>query len=134
MGPPGEHHRPRSPPDRHDVHKNPGTLGFYGFRNRADYTYDRMTIANSSAVKDDRAWDILSRAGKIDRAGRAADLPQRGHGQMVTCFLTPSKQNQYTWPPESAGRDRRLWRFDYMIDVEEFRTRTSWRSWRASMR
>src|SRR3990172_854916 len=32
--------------------KDPGTLGIYGFRNRADYSYDGLTIANGSAVKE----------------------------------------------------------------------------------
>ena len=45
--------------------KNPGKLGFYGFRNRADYSYDNMTIANSRSVKEDTVWDILSRAGEV---------------------------------------------------------------------
>jgi hypothetical protein len=44
--------------------KSPGRLGVYGFRNRADYSYDRYSIANSLAIKEDRLWDILSRNGK----------------------------------------------------------------------
>src|SRR5215211_1965875 len=43
--------------------KSPGRLGVYGFRNRADYSYDRYSIANSLAIKEDRLWDILSRSG-----------------------------------------------------------------------
>jgi len=103
--------------------KNPGTLGFYGFRNRADYTYDRMAIANSSAVKDDRAWDILSRAGKkvIVLGVPQTYPPSEVNGQMVTCFLTPSKENQYTWPPELRDEIAAVVP-DYMIDVGEFRT------------
>ena len=44
--------------------KDPGTLGFYGFRNRADHCYDGMTFATSERMKHDRLWDILGRAGK----------------------------------------------------------------------
>jgi predicted AlkP superfamily phosphohydrolase/phosphomutase len=44
--------------------KSPGVLGVYGFRNRADHSYDRYSIANSLAIKEDRLWDILSRSGK----------------------------------------------------------------------
>src|SRR6266550_2641898 len=44
--------------------KDPGVLGIYGFRNRADYSYDRMTIATGAAVKEPRVWDHLSQAGK----------------------------------------------------------------------
>ena len=44
--------------------KDPGVLGFYGFRNRADYSYNRMTIATGGAVQEKRVWDILSETGK----------------------------------------------------------------------
>ena len=43
---------------------SPGELGFYGFRNRADYSYDQLTIASSKAVTAPRVWDIASQAGK----------------------------------------------------------------------
>ncbi len=39
--------------------KDPGKLGFYGFRNRADHSYDGMVFATSDRVKEDRLWDIL---------------------------------------------------------------------------
>ncbi|MDQ3413827.1 MAG: alkaline phosphatase family protein, partial [Verrucomicrobiota bacterium] len=44
--------------------KSPGRLGVYGFRNRADHSYDRYSIANSLAIKEDRLWEILSQRGK----------------------------------------------------------------------
>ncbi len=36
--------------------KDPGELGVYGFRNRADHTYENMNIATSKVVKVDRVW------------------------------------------------------------------------------
>ena len=42
--------------------KDPGTLGYYGFRNRKDRSYDAMFTANSTAVKEPRVWDILARS------------------------------------------------------------------------
>ena len=39
--------------------KDPGTLGIYGFRNRADYSYDKLSIATALDVKEPRVWDIL---------------------------------------------------------------------------
>ena len=42
-----------------DASKSPGRLGVYGFRNRADHSYDRYSIANSLAIKEDRLWEIL---------------------------------------------------------------------------
>jgi len=44
--------------------RDPGELGIYGFRNRSAYDYHSLTVADSSAVKIDRVWDHLSRAGK----------------------------------------------------------------------
>ena len=59
--------------------KDPGTLGYYGFRNRADRSYEKMTTATSMAVKEPLLWDHLGKAGKAgDPAGRAADLSARG--------------------------------------------------------
>jgi len=40
--------------------KDAGTLGIYGFRNRKDHSYDGMSTANATAVKEPRVWDILS--------------------------------------------------------------------------
>lgn len=33
--------------------KDPGQLGYYGFRNRKDYSYDAYGIANSNAATHD---------------------------------------------------------------------------------
>ncbi len=103
--------------------KDPGTLGFYGFRNRADHSYDRLTIANSKAVADDRAWDILSRAGKrvIVLGVPQTYPPQPVNGYLVSCFLTPSRESQYTYPPELKDEIRSAIG-DFMLDVEDFRT------------
>ena len=103
--------------------KNPGTLGFYGFRNRADYSYDRMMIATSNAISDDRAWEILSREGKrvIVLGVPQTYPPKEVNGIMVTSFLTPSKESQYTWPSEFRDEIDRVTP-DYMLDVDDFRT------------
>ena len=44
--------------------KDPGTLGIYGFRNRADYSYDKMNMANARSVKEPATWDYLGQMGK----------------------------------------------------------------------
>ena len=44
--------------------RTPGDLGVYGFRNRADHSYDNLFIANSTAIKEPRLWDLATRAGK----------------------------------------------------------------------
>ena len=80
--------------------KDPGQLGIYGFRNRADRSYDKMSIANGSAVKEDRVWDILSRAGKhVNVVGVPGTYPVRPvNGNLVSCFLAPSTRSNYTHP------------------------------------
>ena len=43
--------------------RDPGELGFYGFRNRKDHSYDGYSFANSRQVKVPRLWDLLGKAG-----------------------------------------------------------------------
>jgi ATP sulfurylase len=103
--------------------KDPGRLGFYGFRNRADYSYERMRIANSKAVVEDTVWDILSRAGKsVILVGVPQTYPIKPtNGYIITSFLTPSTQSQYTYPPDLKEEVRALVG-EYMLDVDNFRT------------
>src|ERR1700759_211848 len=44
--------------------KDPGTLGFYGFRNRKDHSYDGLTFATSEKMTHERLWDILGSTGR----------------------------------------------------------------------
>ncbi len=103
--------------------KNPGALGFYGFRNRKNYSYDQMSIANSTAVTEPLLWEILGAAGKqVILIGIPQTYPPREvNGIMVTDFLTPSIQNEYTWPPELKGEIARTVG-EYILDVRDFRT------------
>ncbi|GAC1465233.1 MAG: alkaline phosphatase family protein [Isosphaeraceae bacterium] len=105
--------------------KDPGTLGYYGFRNRADRSYEKMTTATSLAVKEPLLWDYLGNSGKRSiLIGIPQTYPPRPiHGCMVTDFLTPSIESNYTFPPdlktEIAG-----WPdvHPYEFDVSDFRT------------
>jgi predicted AlkP superfamily phosphohydrolase/phosphomutase len=104
--------------------RDPGQLGFYGFRNRADYSYERMNIASSKAVKADRVWDILSRAGKHVVV---ANVPQTYpvepvNGCLISSFLTPSNHSQYAYPAELKREIQNLVAGEYMLDVPTFRT------------
>jgi len=103
--------------------KNPGRLGFYGFRNRADYSYENLTISTSLAVKEDRVWDILSRQGKdCILIGVPQTYPPRPiRGYMVTCFLTPSTQSQYTYPQDFRNEVEAVVG-EYLLDVKDFRS------------
>lgn len=103
--------------------KDPGTLGIYGFRNRADYSYDKLSIATGSAVKEDRVWDILSRSGKrVNVVGVPGTYPPRSvNGCLVGCFLTPDITSNYTYPPEFK-EEIKQWVGEYQVDVKDFRT------------
>jgi len=104
--------------------KDPGQLGFYGFRNRADHSYERMNIATSKMIKVDRVWDILSRASKqVVVAGVPQTYPVKPvNGCMISSFLTPSTQSQFTHPPELKDELAGLLDEEYMFDVQQFRT------------
>jgi predicted AlkP superfamily phosphohydrolase/phosphomutase len=103
--------------------KNPGRLGLYGIRNRLDYSYDKMIFANSLLVKEDTLWDILSRKGKkVTLIGVPQTYPPKPvNGYMITCFLTPDTNSNYTYP-ESLRDEIRSWVGEYLLDVDNFRT------------
>ncbi len=107
--------------------KDPGVLGCYGFRNRGDYNYDRYQLASSNTIREDRVWDLLSRAGKrvITVGVPQTYPPQPVHGIQVGCFLSPSTSNQarpFTYPP-SAMQEISHEVGEYLVDVPVFRTR-----------
>lgn len=90
--------------------RDPGSLGVYGFRNRTDYSYGGLGFATSDWVKVDRLWDIFSAAGrKCVVLGVPGTYPVRPlHGQMVSCFLTPSAQSEWAFPA-SLKQDITRW-------------------------
>lgn len=103
--------------------KNPGKLGFYGFRNRKEFSYTEKWIANSLSVKEDTVWDIAS---KKDKTTGLIGIPQTYppkpvNGFMVTSFLTPDTDHQYTYP-EAMKSDIENLVGKYILDIENFRT------------
>ena len=103
--------------------RTPGELGIYGFRNRADHSYDGLFIANGAAVKEPRLWDILGRRGKQSIVlGVPGTFPVKPlNGVMVSCFLTPSLESQYTFPPALRNEVEDVVG-EYLFDCTEFRT------------
>jgi len=105
--------------------KDPGMLGFYGFRNRADHSYDRMNIATGNAVHEPRVWDVL---GEADKTSVVVGVPQTYpirplNGYLISSFLTPNTDRQYTFPNELRYEiDRVLDGETYDVDVPQFRT------------
>jgi len=103
--------------------KDPGQLGVYGFRNRKDYSYDALSIATSSFVREKTVWDLLGERGlqSIVLGVPQTYPPKPVRGCLVAGFLTPSTQAEYTFPSslkhqinDAVG--------DYVIDVDQFRT------------
>jgi len=104
--------------------RDPGELGIYGFRNRQDYSYDALGIADSRAVGIDRVWDHLGRAGKhvIVIGVPQTSPPVPVNGELVSCFLTPDPQKaEYTYPAGLRSEIEALVGL-YRTDVRNFRS------------
>jgi len=104
--------------------KDPGTLGFYGFRNRKSYAYEDLYYANARYVKEKTVWNYLSRNRmKSLIFGVPQTYPPKPlNGAMVSSFLAPAKDAGYTYPPDIAAKLDEAADGDYMIDVRDFRT------------
>ena len=106
--------------------KTPGQLGIYGFRNRKDVSYGRLSIATSGSVHEPAVWDALG-----DRGMRSVLIgvppsfppPTSFPGWRVGCFLTPPSAEKWAYPQDleveideelgGAGR--------YIFDIPNFR-------------
>lgn len=101
----------------------PGKLGFYGFRNRKDYTYEGLSIVSSKSWKEKALWDYIGEIGfKSIVIGVPPSYPPKSiEGAMISCFLTPGPESPYAYPAhlkEEIGK-----KFGkYIFDVENFRT------------
>lgn len=102
--------------------KSPGKLGMYGFRHRRGYSYNDIWIANSQTIKEDTVWDILGRQGKrVCLVGVPPSYPPYPvEGNLVSCFMTPGADKEYTHPPQLKKEIESLVG-EYVFDVA-FRT------------
>jgi ATP sulfurylase len=103
--------------------RDPGTLGFYGFRNRADHSYSNLSLVTSRSLRHPAVWDLLSSLGRqVIVVGVPPSYPPKPvNGLMVGCFLTPDTQSRYTYP-DALAEEIRTVVGDYMVDVPNFRT------------
>src|SRR5919197_2031678 len=104
--------------------RDPGELGIYGFRNRSDHGYDALTVADSRAVRIDRVWDHLGRAGRhvIVVGVLQTSPPVPVNGELVSCFLTADPRTErFTHPPE-LRREIEALVGAYQVDVRNFRS------------
>jgi len=103
---------------------NPGKLGIYGFRNRNHYDYEGLRFVDSNTINEETIWSILSR---YDKKTIVIGVPQTYppkpiyNGYMVTCFLTPDKNCQYTYPADLKYEVEKVSE-GYILDVNNFRS------------
>ena len=105
--------------------QDPGSLGIYGFRNRADNGYSNLTFAKSASIKAMAIWDYLAREGKKSVIiGVPPNFPPRKvNGVSIGCFLTPdTAKDEFVYPPELKAKIIEVAGGDYPVDVANFRT------------
>jgi predicted AlkP superfamily phosphohydrolase/phosphomutase len=104
--------------------QDPGSLGVYGFRNRLDHSYDKLSTVDSRSFHALTIWDQIAREGgsSVLIGVPPSYPPKRVNGISIGCFITPDPaRNVYTHPPDVAARIERLVG-DYPVDVKNFRT------------
>ena len=81
--------------------KQPGELGIYGFRHRKPGAYNDFYIVNSKFVKYPTIWDEAGKKGlKSVVIGFPPSYPPKPiRGFLITDFITPSSDVNYTFPP-----------------------------------
>ncbi len=81
--------------------KTPGELGIYGFRHRKPGDVEYSYIVNSNFIKHETLWDFVGRAGgRVGVFGVPPTYPPKPvRGFIITDFMTPGPENQYSFPP-----------------------------------
>ncbi|MDH3215934.1 MAG: alkaline phosphatase family protein [Candidatus Krumholzibacteria bacterium] len=103
---------------------DPGMLGCYGFRNRKSYEYEDLYITNSNHIEAKTVWNHLSRhrLRSILLGVPLTYPPKPLNGILVSSFLAPGKDVDFTYPPEYKATLEEVVGGDYIIDVKNFRT------------
>ncbi|MFN8375973.1 MAG: alkaline phosphatase family protein [Anaerolineae bacterium] len=103
--------------------RDPGVIGVYGFRNRPDHSYRKMTTADGAAIKVKRVWDYVGEAGKQSMVmGVPQTYPVRPlNGHLISDFLTPNSESAFTYPAILKSEVLNL-APNYPFDVKDFRT------------
>ena len=104
--------------------KNPGELGIYGFRHRRTYSYTDGYVVNSTHVRSPAVWDVLAQKGfRSVVLGVPPGYPPKPleGGSVVSCFITPNIQKEFTYPSSLKEEILRVSKGKYTFDVT-FRT------------
>ena len=103
--------------------KDPGTLGFYGFRNRKDHTYDGLAFATSEKMKrrSGVGHPVGGRKGRASPCQCRRPTPPAGQrsDRLLPHALRPTRE--YTYPEELKDEIQEMVG-DYMVDIRDFRT------------
>jgi predicted AlkP superfamily phosphohydrolase/phosphomutase len=102
---------------------DPGTLGCYGFRNRPDYSYAPLQMADATNIREPRVWDLLGEAGLTSVC---VGIPQTYppaplNGHLVSGILTPAHSNAYTYP-KSLAAELEAATGPVQFDIADYRT------------
>ncbi len=99
--------------------RSPGELGLYGFRSRVGNSYTQIKIPSSKDIKYDTVWEILGKRNKrsIVVAVPPTYPPKPIPGIMISDFLTPDKDKEFTYPPGLKNEILRDFP-DYEFDVK----------------
>ncbi|PNR96319.1 alkaline phosphatase family protein [Petrotoga olearia] len=103
--------------------KDPGELGIYGFTNRKNYDYHSFSLVSSKSVKYKKLWDIFTEKGKqnIVIGVPLTYPPSPLKGNMISGFLTPSFESNYTYP-KHLKNELVANTGHFIFDVNDFRT------------
>lgn len=104
--------------------QDPGSLGIYGFRNRADHSYDALATVNSKSIRGVAMWDQVAMEGKrsVIIGVPPSFPPRKVNGISVGCFLTPNTATDMYTHPASVKEEIARLVGDYPVDVKGFRT------------
>jgi len=102
----------------------PGELGIYGFRHRKGASYNEGYIANALSVKREKIWDILAKHGKrvCIVSVPPGYPPTPVNGDLISCFITPDADREYTYPPTLKEEVEKLvgpYPFDVEFRIED---------------
>jgi predicted AlkP superfamily phosphohydrolase/phosphomutase len=105
---------------------DPGTLGFYGFRHRLNYSYTQTYVPRSTLLEVPTLFTLLSSRGRrVGVIGVPPGYPPpKVNGFYISDFLTPPESTDTTFPPElRAEIDAKFgaYRFDVPFRAEERR-------------
>ncbi len=103
--------------------QDPGSLGIYGQRNRADHSYAPAQTVSSRLLRQPAIWDqAAQQGGQVILLGVPPSAPPlQVNGVCVGCFLTPASRTvEYTYPASVAAEIADL-AGDYMTDVKPLR-------------